>query len=278
MKGPIVLFQQFPTISLGNFNLRQIKESDFELLKELFHENEDLKFFHFPTEYNEDVTRIFYKFIENYRKELGVYWIIADVNGDKPIGWVTVDMRIKKYFIYGFLTYIIDKQYRNRGIVTQAVYKVLDLIKDYYVGYVFAAVELKNKASVRVLEKNGFVTNRQARVFGSNTEDEVFGLQWKKYLFDVRNFLCREAGRNYIKKNLQKSLEQFQLALEEELMPGCPYTDLQIYANIGIVLSASGEDEEAYRLLRQVQDQGFTNKDIETELFLLRVRNPHLRY
>ena len=276
MKNPIELFQRFPTIGLRGIELRQIKESDFTPLKAVFNEEENLKFYHLLQVDKADITRLFHKFIKGYRENREIDWIIVDKIDEKPIGWITVEFQGQEFFNLGTLTYLIDKKYRRKGIITKAVEAVMELLSQYQIGYIVAFIELENKASVRVAEKNGFVANQQQGFVDDSIEGGAYRLQWKKYLIDLREHLCNVASDFYQNKNYEKSIEVFQLALEEDEMFGSPYNNLQIYSNIGMTLSSFGNYEDAYSVLKQVHDYGFTNPSIERELNWLRTNHPYV--
>lgn len=53
------------------------------------------------------------------------------------------------------LEYDLDKEYWNKGIMTQELQEYIEKIKDYY-KCLIAIVKENNSASIRVLEKIGF--------------------------------------------------------------------------------------------------------------------------
>lgn len=276
MKNPIELFQRFPEIKLKGFILRQIKESDFISLKAVFNEKENLKYYHVLPEDKADITRLFRRFIEGYKHKREIDWIIADEKGNNPIGWVTVEFEAKYFLNVVTMTYLIDKNYRRKGIITEAVHSVLTLLSEYQIGYIIAYIELENKASVRVAEKVGFVANKQEGFFDDNVEGGAFRLKWKLNIIDVREHFCSVASYFFQNKDYEKSIEVFQQALEEDENVGSPYSNLQIYSNIGMALSSLGNYEDAYNVLKQVHDYGFTNASIERELNWLRTNHPYV--
>lgn len=275
MKNPNELFQRFPEIKLKSFVLRQIKESDFIALKAVFNEKENQNYYHILPEDKADITRLFRKFIEEYKNKREIDWIIAEEKENNPIGWVTVEFETRNFLNVLTMTYLIDKNYRRKGIITEAVRSVLTLLREYEIGYIVAFIELDNKASVRVAEKNGFVANQQEGFFDNNVEGGAFRLKWKVNLMDVREHLCSVASHFFQSKDYEKSIEVFQQALEEDEIFGSPYSNLQIYSNIGVVLSSLGSYEDAYNVLIQVQNYGFTNASIERELNWLKTNHPY---
>lgn len=275
MKNPNELFQKFPEIQLKGFVLRQIKESDFATLKTVFNEKENLNYYHILPEDKADITRLFRKFIEGYKIKREIDWIIAEEKENKPVGWVTVEFETRNLINVGTITYLIDYNFRRKGIITEAVRSVLTLLREYQIGYIVAFIELDNKASVRVAEKNGFVTNQQEGFFDDNVEGGAFRYKWKVNLMDVREYLCSAANHFFQNKDYEKSIEVFQQAIEEDEIVGSPYNNLQIYSNIGMALSSLGNYEDAYNLLIQVQNYGFTNASIERELNWLRTNHPY---
>ena len=66
-------------------------------------------------------------------------------------------IQILNYYSSGLpqLEYDLDKEYWNKGIMTQELQEYIEKIKDYY-KCLIAIVKENNSASIRVLEKIGF--------------------------------------------------------------------------------------------------------------------------
>lgn len=95
-----------------------------------------------------------------------------DVNGVAvgAIGLITQTDIYKKTIELG---YWIGEKYWNKGILSSAVKEVVDYtFNNYDVNKIFAKVFSKNKASAKVLEKNGFVL--EARLKNQIYKSDVY--------------------------------------------------------------------------------------------------------
>ena len=66
------------------------------------------------------------------------------------------------------------------------------------------------------------------------------------------------------------AVEAFKNALNEPYTPGTPFTDAQIYSNMGMALSSLRRYSEAFHALKKAQSLGLNNPSIEKELLWLR--------
>ena len=102
-------------------------------------------------------------------------WFQAIVWNDQVIGSMTLDQGTGDYRCKAELGYVSAKKYWENGIVTQAVQMALQRgFEDLGVARIEAVVHPENKASHRVLEKNGFVREavlRKAVLRKGNLED-----------------------------------------------------------------------------------------------------------
>ena len=80
---------------------------------------------------------------------------------------------------------------------------------------------------------------------------------------DVLNYHYRQRG-------YEEAIALFEQALEAPYIPGSPYTDTQIYSNMGMALSSLRRYEEAFHALKRAQRLVLNNPSIEKELKWLR--------
>ena len=79
-----------------------------------------------------------------------------------------------------------------------------------------------------------------------------------------------QAVHFYRQKAYVESINAFRHALNEPYQPGTPYTDAQIYSNMGMALSSVHLYREAFDALKKAQSLGLNNPSIEKELLWLR--------
>lgn len=158
-RDPSLVFDQFPILNLAKINLRQIVKADAQ------------DYYNFIT--HEGVTK--YLSDQDIPKDLAgaeeevaywsglfpqrrsIYWAVVTKDTDKLIGtcgfnnWSRVNARAE-------ISYDISHDYWNQGIATEAVTAISNFALDVMlVNRVQATVVFDNVASMRVLEKSGYV-------------------------------------------------------------------------------------------------------------------------
>lgn len=94
--------------------------------------------------------------------------------------------------------------------------------------------------------------------------------RWFKQLAGQRTIYFNQAVHCYRQKNYVGAINAFRQALNEPYQPDTPYTDAQIYSNMGMALSSVGQYREAFNALKKAQQLGLNNPSIEKELLWLR--------
>ena len=95
-------------------------------------------------------------------------------------------------------------------------------------------------------------------------------LKWYKQLSGNRTVYFNQAVHYYRQKLYTESINAFQKALNEPYIPNTPFTDAQIYSNMGMALSSVKRYREAFQSLKKAQSLGLNNPSIEKELRWLR--------
>lgn len=72
------------------------------------------------------------------------------------------------------------------------------------------------------------------------------------------------------KRSTQKLQMHSKIALNEPYILGTPFTDAQIYSNLGMALSSMRCYNEAFQYLKKAQRLGLNNPSIEQELLWLK--------
>ncbi len=105
--------------------------------------------------------------IENLKSEKALrLWIIKKEDKKKIIGSISIDNIIKGPFQSCFLGYKLDKDEVNKGYMTEAVEKIIDIaFNGYGLHRIEANIMPRNKASIRVVEKLGFYDEGLAKKY-----------------------------------------------------------------------------------------------------------------
>lgn len=97
---------------------------------------------------------------------------------------------------------------------------------------------------------------------------------WQEYQLFSPNAqivaIFNRAVQYYRAKAYTEAVVEFKKALAEPYIPGTPYTDAQIYSNIGMALSSMRLYAEAYASLMKAREFGLDNPSITKELLWLK--------
>ncbi len=147
-----------PSLKFGNYELRTIKKQD---AKDMFDYGKDIE----VTQYlnwgpfvleSEAINSIKHIFFPRIRQGLPIGYAIIDMKKQKMIG--TIDFHSKIKSVNGAeIGYVIHKDYWNKGIMSNALKKVVEVGFEYLDYQVIRIKHLKlNVASQKVIEKAGF--------------------------------------------------------------------------------------------------------------------------
>ncbi|MBU1094035.1 MAG: GNAT family N-acetyltransferase [Firmicutes bacterium] len=155
MKKP---YKKMPVIYFDDYCLRTIKKSDANDMFEYGKDKEVTQFlnwgpFILPIEAKKSITRIY---LPRHKEGLPIGYSIIDVKKSKMIG--TIDFHSKIKNINGVeIGFVLHKDYWNKGIMTNALKRMVDIGFDY-LGYEKMTMKhlKQNIASQKVIEKIGF--------------------------------------------------------------------------------------------------------------------------
>lgn len=144
-----------------------------------------------------------------------------------------------------------------------------------YDNYSFPQVMLdictENHESEGVARKCGFTKPNDGQGYIDPDHMELgFRFRWYKQLAGQRTIYFNQAVHCYRQKDYIGAINAFRQALHEPYQPDTPYTDAQIYSNMGMTLSSVRQYREAFNALKKAQSLGLNNPSIEKELLWLR--------
>lgn len=167
--------------------------------------------------------------------------------------------------------YAVLPSERRKGYASAAVTGLSNyLLQNYSFLQVMLDISMDNKASEKVAEKCGFKVPYPRAGYIDEQHPEVgMRFRWFKQLAGQRTMYFNQAVHYYRQKNYVSAINAFRQALTEPYQPGTPYTDAQIYSNMGMALSSVGQYREAFNALKKAQQLGLNNPSIEKELLWL---------
>lgn len=151
------IFNVFPKMSTERLNLRNIKLEDAESIYKLLSNPEVIKHDTFELFTNIKQAEDIIKWFNNeFKQKRAICWGISLKNESEIIGFCKCEIEIPK--VRADLGYDLRPEYWNMGIMTEVLSIIIDFtFKTLNVNRIEAAVSIENNASIRVLDKLGFV-------------------------------------------------------------------------------------------------------------------------
>lgn len=145
-----------------NLRLKVIEEKDLELLKDYLLRNQE-----FLKEWEPERADSFYEETEisqrilgeqkEYEEQRGISLYIFLEDEDKIIGNVHIDSIVRGVFQSCYIGYKLDQRYINKGYMTQAVEKAIEIaFEEYKLHRIEVNIMPRNIRSRKVVEKLGF--------------------------------------------------------------------------------------------------------------------------
>ena len=105
--------------------------------------------------------------LDNFKLEKSLkFWIFKKNNKKRIIGSISLDNIIRGPFQSCFLGYKLDKDELNKGYMTEAVEKIVEIaFNNYGLHRIEANIMPRNIASIRVVEKLGFYNEGLAKKY-----------------------------------------------------------------------------------------------------------------
>ena len=105
--------------------------------------------------------------LDNFKLEKSLkFWIFKKNNKKRIIGSISLDNIIRGPFQSCFLGYKLDKDELNKGYMTEAVEKIVEIaFNNYGLHRIEANIMPRNTASIRVVEKLGFYNEGLAKKY-----------------------------------------------------------------------------------------------------------------
>ena len=152
------IFTPFPTITTDRFILREITDED---LPEIFYQRSDPQIMKYidraPAQSMDDATRFLTIVKSALASNDGITWGIALKDSQKLIGNIGL-WRIIKEHHRAELGYALHPEHQSKGYASEAMKAVLDYgFNTMQLHSVEANVNPHNVASIKLLERNGFV-------------------------------------------------------------------------------------------------------------------------
>lgn len=153
-----IAFTEFPVLQTERLVLRRIREADADELYRLRSHPEVMKYLDRPAAKDTDEMRAFIQRIADaFADDEGITWVITEKNDDRLIGTIGY-WRLDKENHRAEIGYMLQADKHGKGLMPEALAAVLDYgFRGMKLHSVEANVNPHNEASIRLLERNGFV-------------------------------------------------------------------------------------------------------------------------
>jgi Acetyltransferases, including N-acetylases of ribosomal proteins len=151
------IFSVFPEINTERLNLIEIKQESSESIYKILSNLEVIKYDTWKqltdTKQAEDKVKWFN---EKFKQKQAIFWGISLKNSPEIIGFCKCEIEVPN--VRADFGYDLSPEYWNKGIMTEALSAIIKFaFNTLDVNRIEATVSTENKASIRVLEKLGFV-------------------------------------------------------------------------------------------------------------------------
>ena len=184
------MLSQFPELETENLLLRQVDQSDAKDIYQHFSDENILKYHDLEAFTNiEQARKIIASFYERFHGNQMVRWGIAKKEDNIIIGTCGYHNWLQKSF-QAEIGYELSQAYWRKGIMTEALTAIIKFgFEKMELNRIAATVMLGNTASMKLLEKLGFIEEGILREYGF----------WKGEFHDLKMFaLLKKEASQYI--------------------------------------------------------------------------------
>ena len=186
------MLSQFPELETKHLLLRQVNQSDAKAIFKHFSDKEVLKYHDLEAFTNQEQAKELIKsFDEKFHSQQMIRWGIAKKEDNIIVGTCGFHNWVQKSF-QAEIGYELSQAYWRQGIMTEALTATIKFgFEKMNLNRIAATVMLENPASMKLLEKLGFVEEGILREYGF----------WKGEFHDLKMFaLLRNQASQYIKE------------------------------------------------------------------------------
>ena len=263
-------------INIENGFLNQVSLSDSDFIHTLFSDKDVRTYYVLRADHAENIDAFIRYMIDSMSQQAALDYIIYNSVGQK-VGLISAELirDSRTGEIMWNIGYAVAPQYRNRGYATNALTGLTDfLLNNFSIQRASLDICEENKESEKVAQKCGYKkpTEPGMRIGYMDPEHMELGMRfkWFKSIGSKRVELFNQAANSFRMKDYSSAISYFQMALKEPYQAGTPFTDAQIYSNMGMAYSSIRQYQQAFTCLKKAQAMGLTNASIERELQWLR--------
>lgn len=260
-------------IQCDGCNLELVNHCTASFVESLFVYEDVRKFYVLRDDHSRNISAFSRGLVAANMQGVSLNFIIYNHNGE-AVGFITAEpvMNNNTGMPAWNVGYAVHPTHRNKGYASNALIGLTNcLLNNYSIQHVMLDISSDNKVSEIVAKKCGFVKPNDRMGYIDMQHPEVgMRFRWFKQLNGARTGHFNRAVHFYRQKMYTESVQAFKAALSEPYQSGTPYTDAQIYSNMGMALSSLRQYNEAFQCLKRAQSLGLNNPSIEKELLWLK--------
>ena len=260
-------------IDCGICSLHPAKPSNVWVVEELFRHPDVRKFYVLRDDHAANIRSFCQYIIAANVQKAAMNFIIYDNYGNE-VGLISAEPMMNRNTNLPMwnVGYAVLPSERRKGYASAALTGLSNyLLQNYSFPQVMLDICIENHESEGVARKCGFTKPNDGRGYFDPEHIELGPrFRWFKQLAGQRTMYFNQAVHCYRQKDYVGAINAFRQALNEPYQPGTPYTDAQIFSNLGMALSSVQQYREAFNALKKAQSLGLNNASIERELLWLR--------
>ena len=260
-------------IDCGICSLHPAKPSNVWVVEELFRHPDVRKFYVLRDDHAANIISFCQYIIAANVQKAAMNFIIYDNYGNE-VGFISAEPMMNRNTNLPMwnVGYAVLPSERRKGYASAALTGLSNyLLQNYSFPQVMLDICIENHESEGVARKCGFTKPNDGRGYFDPEHIELGPrFRWFKQLAGQRTMYFNQAVHCYRQKDYVGAINAFRQALNEPYQPGTPYTDAQIFSNLGMALSSVQQYREAFNALKKAQSLGLNNASIERELLWLR--------
>ena len=263
-------------LNIDNGYLNQVTISDSQFIHSLFSDEDVKTYYVLRADHAANIDAFIQYLIDSMAHKAGIDYIIYNNVGQK-VGLITAELIRHNATgeVMWNIAYAVAPRFRNRGYATSALKGLTNyLLNSFSIHKSSLDICMTNKESERVAEKCGYKKpdepNQRIGYLDPDHLELGMRFKWFKSLGGKRAEYFNQAAGCFRMKDYSSAIQYYQMALKEEYQPGTPFTDAQIYSNMGMAYSSKGQYQQAFSCLKKAQAMGLNNPSIERELLWLR--------
>ena len=259
-------------INCENCSLHIVGPNNVWYLEELFRHQDIKKYYVLRPDHASDIGLFCQYIINANRQGTSLNYIIYSNYGEE-VGYISAEPMMNRATNMPMwnVGYAVHPTHRRQGYASSALKGLTDFLLQNFSLQVMLDISYDNVASEKVAMKCGFKKpNDRMGYFDMEHPDVGMRFKWFKQLAGGRTLLFNQAVHYQRQKLYSNAVDAYKQALKEPYTPGTPFTDAQIYSNMGMAFSSLRRYKEAFQYLKKAQSLGLNNASIEKELLWLR--------